>query len=225
MVATLVEDMRSFVEAHKSAYGTSLLKPKHHFAIHSALRFEASAGEVLDCFVHERKHQALKAAASKVRNTGTYEASVLGEVLLEQARQLDGLPPERGLVGRAVAHPELGQALGMSPTTQSARNLRCEGLQVGVGDLVLFGSQAGLVQLCGHCEGFLFVVVTLLECLRRDDWSSSWRAKADRGVRVCALVSLLSQALEHRAAFRFERGSIVVQVVAQQVKADTLPRT
>jgi len=174
-----VADVCAFIEAHKSAHGLARLTPKHDFSVHTALRFQTSVGEVVDCFVHERKHQAMKQAANPVKNTTAFETSVLSRSLLEEARQFDALPFERGLVGRAMPHPELGAALGMSPV-RVANGLRCNGLQVRVGDIVLFRSEAGIVRMCGQCDGFLFVVVTLLECARRSNSSSCWTAKANR---------------------------------------------
>ena len=45
----------------QEAYGSVHLKPKHHYLHHNAAR-ASEAGILLDCWVHERKHQMLKQA-------------------------------------------------------------------------------------------------------------------------------------------------------------------
>lgn len=44
----------------QAAYGEGHLKPKHHYCFHNAESLASSKSVVLDCWVHERKHQMLK---------------------------------------------------------------------------------------------------------------------------------------------------------------------
>ena len=81
--------LRDFMDLHKACYGTEWIKPKHHFAFHNILSLQDDK-VWLDCFVHERKHQVVKRAGTTIKNTSAYESSVLGRVLLEQWRQLQG---------------------------------------------------------------------------------------------------------------------------------------
>lgn len=49
----------------QAAYGTQHLRPKHHFLFHNAQQL-AAGSLLLDCFVHERKHQMMKQARRQV---------------------------------------------------------------------------------------------------------------------------------------------------------------
>ena len=68
-------------------YGESCVKPKHHFMLHVAVLVNEWS-VLLDCYVHERKHKAIKQAASQIYNAQSFERSVLARVLLEQTRSL-----------------------------------------------------------------------------------------------------------------------------------------
>ncbi len=120
-----------------------------------------SSGLVLDCFVHERKHQMLKRTGTAVKNTVTFEASVLSRVVLQQARQLKSLLVEDGLVGRTSQSSKVAVAFG-APTATVGRSLSCNGLAVGVGDVVLFDGQAGVVEACAAVAGRIYLLLSLL---------------------------------------------------------------
>ena len=62
----LVQQMRCHLNYHIEAYGTEHVKPKHHYSFHNAESICDSAC-VLDCFVHERKHQTLKQEANFIK--------------------------------------------------------------------------------------------------------------------------------------------------------------
>ena len=57
--------------------------PKFHWCVH--FPHHLSRWKVLPtCWAHERKHKIAKRYASEIRNTGTYSASVLSEILAHQ---------------------------------------------------------------------------------------------------------------------------------------------
>lgn len=171
-----------FMRAHLAAYGTDLVKPKHHFVFHNGLQFRDRARRVVvDCFVHERKHQVAKAAASPIKNTVAFEASVLGKVVLAQLRQLEGLPAERGLESPVVPDVTLGFALGFGGAVQVSRKMRFDGMQLAVDDLVLFGTQGGRVVACVEANASYFVVVEEMRCQAVGICNSTWTPKVDFG--------------------------------------------
>jgi hypothetical protein len=169
--------MTAFLDAHKAAYGTSHIKPKHHYGQHSAARAESPDVVQVDCFVHERKHQVLKRAANPVKNSLAFEASVLPRALLEQSRQLDALPPRRGLVGGSTPGAALALALGVS-SASVAKALRFDGLQAAVGDIVLADGMAFEVHACVQAQDALFLLARPFELTERRRSSSLWRRKA-----------------------------------------------
>ena len=83
----LLAAARRHLQFFARVYGESCVKPKHHFMLHVAVLVNEWS-VLLDCYVHERKHKAIKQAASQVYNTESFERSVLARVLLEQTRSL-----------------------------------------------------------------------------------------------------------------------------------------
>ena len=62
-------------------------RPKHMFLFHLGDQIERD-GVYLDCWVHERKHQIVKATCNWTDHTVQLEASALSRTLAEQERQL-----------------------------------------------------------------------------------------------------------------------------------------
>ena len=144
--------MREHVDLHKAAYGTEWVKPKHHFAYHNVLGQQCEKAW-LDCFVHERKHQVVKVAGTTIQNTRNYEASVLGRVLLEQWRQLQGCNINDCLLGQDVVDDRMSSFF--NAVARVAKSLQFGGLTINVGDLVLVRGwlSAFLVHACVVLEG------------------------------------------------------------------------
>jgi len=160
--------------AHKLAYGDQFLKPKHHFAFHNALQLTRDHF-MLDCFVHERKHQVLKHAGSLIKNTRVFERLVSSRALLEQCRQLQSLVVEDGLVGKAAECDVVARSLGV-PIASIAKCLQCKGHTHAVGDLVLVDDQAAYVRSCVSTKNALFLLVQMLQRTEQISPSSSkWR--------------------------------------------------
>lgn len=152
--------LQQHLQQHKKAHGTEHCKPKHHFSFHSAMQM--ATGVVLDCFVHERKHQMLKRAGTPVKNTLTYEASVLSRALLEQTRQLNNFTAGDGLLGDSTQSIRLARSL-RGADARIAKSMQCRGATVGVGDVVFAGQLAGMVKCCAKVDDQLVCVMCLLQ--------------------------------------------------------------
>ena len=153
------------------------IKPKHHFAFHNAMRHRMSNEVFLDCFVLERKHQGVKAFGTTVKNTSSFESSVLARAFVEQRRQIQGISLGDSLVGPAVQDDRLSNALG--PGTRLAKALTHKSLLVGVDDVVLFSGQAALVKACAQMQNKMLVLLVCL--LSRTGGGSAhtvWRPQA-----------------------------------------------
>jgi len=115
----------------------------------------------------------MKAAASSVKNTRAFEVSVLSRVIVEQARQMQSSPADRGLPNPSPAEPALLQALGVGSAFMG-KVIRWDGLQLGAGDLIFFGGRAGFV-CCGvEAEGRALVLVDPLARVSVAPSSSTW---------------------------------------------------
>ena len=135
----------------------------------------------MDCFVHERKHQVLKATANPVKNTSSFESSLLSRVLLEQARQIKASPADRGLVQPICAEPALLEALGVNAASVG-HEIRRDGLQLSAGDLVIFGRQAGFVRCGVEAQGLLLALVEPLARVSVAESSSIWTSQQQVGL-------------------------------------------
>jgi hypothetical protein len=157
---------------HLQAYGSSLLRPKHHFLLHLP-RQMASDNMVIDAFPCERLHLQVKRAAEPIKNTRTYEFSVLA----------------------AVTHVHSNTAYKPSqlcaPTAQAgefggcdvSNSLTSNGTAISVGDVVFDGDQPGQVLACVSQQGRLYVIVDVFELSRRiSKHSAHWRPGCGRQV-------------------------------------------
>ena len=162
--ANAAPKLKAFIEAHIAVYGYQFIKPKHHFVWHNVLHMKSSQ-VVLDCWVHERKHQSLKRLGTAVANTSIFESSVLSRAVLHQARLLQSLVVGTGLLGRSEESVEVANAFG-APTAHVARSLSCKGLAVSTGDVVLFDCKAGIVKSCAEVVGSCYLLLSLLRLHR-----------------------------------------------------------
>ena len=77
----------NFLRACVNAGWRERLIPKFHWIIHLAIELK-HFGLLLTCWVHERKHKMVKRYSDQVRNTKTYEKSVLSEVICHHIAEL-----------------------------------------------------------------------------------------------------------------------------------------
>jgi hypothetical protein len=142
-----------FLELHKEAYGTELIVPKHHWLLDVADQVHRDAS-VIDCFVIERQHLIIKNIATHIRNTQTFERSVLGGVCTSIGPDTESLT--NGLVGHVAPLPGY---FGVSV----ADKLRFLGLQVTLDDMVLWSGKVGSVVACAAEGDQYFVFVDTLQ--------------------------------------------------------------
>ena len=142
---------------HQLAYGTRLVRPKHHwnFDIPNQLARDRC---LLDAFITERIHLQVKWIAEKMRNTTAFELSVLWGVTNEAfSRAAAASPIVGGLRGRTAGLPG-------APHISVADRMEYCGLKVSSKDVVFRGDQCGSVVAC-ICEGLdLFAVADVWAC-------------------------------------------------------------
>lgn len=168
--------MSAYLTAHQKAYGIDLLRPKHHYCLHSCMHAQEAGRTFVDCFVHERKHKAMKRCASEIHNPKIFEASTLGRILLEQWRQIISAPPTRGLIGGSAKCSSLASSMGVAGMS-IGKTLKFDGLHVGVNDIVLFGDSAGKVVACATGQGRYFLVLDAFRRLDEGLCSSTWTSE------------------------------------------------
>ena len=127
------------LQLHKAAYGNRFIKPKHHWQLDVAAQILRD-GLVLDAFVVERGHLAVKAVADKVQNTTTFEASVMAS-LSSSVWSKDRPISAEGLVGTTSVLPGVDDAW-------VADNVEIMAVTIAVDDVVVRGHSVGLVKAC-----------------------------------------------------------------------------
>jgi len=153
----LRQRLSKYMTLHQRVYGTRLVRPKHHwnFDIPDQL---AKDGCLLDAFIVERIHLQVKWIAEKVRNTTTFELSVLSGVTNEAfSRAATASAIAGGLCGKTAELPG-------APGIFVADRMEYRGLKVSSKDVVFRGEQCGYVIAC-VCEGLdLFAVADVWAC-------------------------------------------------------------
>jgi len=145
----------TFLTLHKLAYGARWLKPKHHWQL-DVPRQIFRDGLVLDAFVIERTHLAVKAVADPIRNTERFEASVMAS--LSTAVWNRALEPfQGGLLGPQAPLPG-GYGVVV------ADRIEVYSVEFAVGDVVCKGDATGCIRACccHHDELVAFVDVFAL---------------------------------------------------------------
>ena len=161
---------------HKEAYGKKYIKPKRHYLGHVAKRLDFW----LDCFVHERKHKVIKAAAKDIQNTRDFESSALLVILNATHGQMDKWVLDVLNPPTAIS-PELSATLG-APCHVS-NSMRWRVVPVGVGDVFLLGADSAVqIEACvrvGNDGADLRCVVRPLTLVERlSPTSARWRRAA-----------------------------------------------
>jgi hypothetical protein len=143
----------TFLQLHKAAYGEARLKPKHHWQLDVPRQLQRD-NMVLDAFVIERTHLAVKAVAEYVRNTTCFEATVLAS--LSSKIWTADEPVVQGLVGRHSALPG-------SDDAYVADRMEVFGSEVCVDDVVTKGADLGMVRACCLHRAELVAFVEVLD--------------------------------------------------------------
>ena len=107
------------LELFTAAYTKNEVKPKHHYAMHLPNQI-ANDGFLLDCFVHERKHQVAKTAATNVKNPLHFERSVYLRMVNAQTRSMP-TTFDSHLTSKAEPLPQLGGMVALGAVFHGAR--------------------------------------------------------------------------------------------------------
>lgn len=139
-------------------YGPDGCLPKHHW-MHDVVPQLRKDKLLLDAFIIERTHLSVKAIAEKVRNTTSFEKSVLGGLLTATANEWRQVAAGPGLRGRRVPMPGI-------PSVLLADAVEVFGIEIRVGDVVLRDCDVGEVAGCAEEEGDMFFFVSMYEKAR-----------------------------------------------------------
>lgn len=137
----LATAMKSHALAFQHAYPDAGVKPKNHYILHVPMHV-ARDRVLLDTFVGERKHGSMKRQAECIKNTGTFERTLLGRALNVQAAWLEDPANLRD----GLLSPSEGPAQAMPAGCQAiAASLRWGGTCLHSGDCVLVNSVAHML--------------------------------------------------------------------------------
>ena len=121
----------------RAAYGESVARPKHHYALHLSKQI-ARDRFLLDTFVHERKHRLIKQEADIVDRLTHFERAVAAKVLHAYVIRLQNEPflfQDSRLIGKQLVDLSIASALGV-PGVTIAKKLMHQGCALAVGQLI-----------------------------------------------------------------------------------------
>jgi hypothetical protein len=205
-VAELKREVSSCLSLHVVAYGSDYIKPKHHYMMHMTRQVEEDS-IWLDCFVHERKHQVIKEAASHLKNTVTYEKSVLVPVVNTTLHLMEDIT-RTSLTSRTECCDELSASLGQP--CRIALQMRFEFVHLAAKDVLFIAGSACIVVVCvafGDQFGLLVHPFELLD--RPSATTSRWKQGGELQLAV------LSRGLVRHAAAWFRRADGTVVAVGR----------
>ena len=192
--------MRAYFDYHLEAYGSSRIKPKHHWAFDVADQLATDA-VVFDAFVIERLHLRVRPVADNVKRLRGWERSVLSGVLNSHVRSAceDSCKVlGAGLLGRTAEHH-------LFPGSTIADKMELGGFRVSVGDVVCKGDFAGEVAACIFFEGELWLAVNAWRQSRKlSAHSSTWRTES------CQLQTWRASEADECVAWKVDGGEATV---------------
>ena len=201
-LALLIASIKKYLTVFVNTYSADLVRPKHHFLHHIPQQIERD-GMLLDCWVHERKHQMVKRSCNWVDNTSQFEKSALARALNEQSRQL-GEPSCfcTGLRAPFMLWPEAREVFGTA--VMVSRALSHEGFLVHTGDVVLLQDEVFKVSVCVNADGLHYVVA--VEYSRVEETKYALRCKLSERTRLLRV----SSNMEHAACWSVEADGTVL---------------
>ena len=183
--AALRDRVDRFLDACVAANWEQFMTPKYHWLVHFPRHFQRW-GCLLSCFVHERKHKAVKRFVNDVLQLASSEWSVLSEVTclhLAHLRSTDAFNFSPHLCKPVHAAPkkmhayleeQLGMRLGMQ-STETAQAARVSSLATcRRKDVVLFrdgNGQRGVAEVWFHAavHGDLVSLLSVWSIIGSDD--------------------------------------------------------
>jgi hypothetical protein len=167
-IAALRQALQRHGELHKRAYGSDWTRPKNHYAYHVPDQAERD-GMLLDTFVLERKHQPIKASAQHIKNTQSFERSVLSRVLVSQERRvLEYSFGNTKMLGKVMTDQSLlGRAVVFSWRVRTTGSVT-----VSSGDVVATNGTYLEVRACAKMDDQFFLVGNELQVLEKQSTSA-----------------------------------------------------
>lgn len=141
----------SFMRLHREAYGTNLIRPKHHWVLDVPPQL-ARDNLMLDAFVIERTHLSVKAVVEHICFTRRFEASACSSLATVSWREAPQLNAAFGLLGATAELPGC-------PGSFVADRLTVWSVELAVGDVVMSGVEVGIVIACCQADSRLLVLV------------------------------------------------------------------
>ena len=120
----------------------------------------------MDCFVCERVHSRIKGAAVNVRNTRSFEASVLSRSLMGLASQMDDCFVDR-LLGRVQVAPEIAADVGGGVLAYVSMKMHWRGHTYTDRDIVVANDQVFMISGCADVDGVFMLIVSRCEMVAR----------------------------------------------------------
>jgi hypothetical protein len=137
----IVEHLR----LHQVAYGETLWRPKHHFAVHLPGML-SKHGTLISSFVMERKHRVLKRMANPRHNTTSFAKGLLEDVTLQHLYDLEQPPSPTELLEPRPANNKLlevvrGQFRHVEgDSVLTGRVVKVHSRSVCMGDVVVYSN-------------------------------------------------------------------------------------
>lgn len=155
-IAGLQASMGRHLQKHVEVYTDAHVLPKHHWMLDTPAQFLKDS-VVLDAFVIERTHLAVKGLAEHIKNIRVFERSVLSGMLCCLADADDEMSSCR-LLGRTSVWP--------GTFARVADRAVVYGMEFAVGDVILRGPAVGLLKACALENGELTFMVQELRFAR-----------------------------------------------------------
>ena len=152
----LQQACKSYLQLHIATYGEDGVKPKHHFAFHIGEQAQ-QLKMLLDCFVIERSHQLPKLVATSIKQTASFEKSVIARSVLLRLKKLEDFDIQDGLRGPSATYPELAIAIG-EPDVRVAGAAMAFGVSLGSGDMARIGNHMLKFKAAISAGGYLGVL-------------------------------------------------------------------
>lgn len=162
---------------HLAAYGDEGIRPKHHWNMDIPSQLVRDQ-LMLDTFVIERTHLTVKQVADDVKNTHRFERSVMAGVL-----NITLKPTASG----GWSHALLGNVREMEGGILTSARMRVHGLNLAIGDVVMYREICGKVTACLLVGGILHAVVDSFtkEGNHTLHWGR-WRMSGEQAVWIAA---------------------------------------
>ena len=181
--AQLLQAFKTHMGKHLAAYGTDVLRPKHHWAIDLPEQI-LLCDRVLDMFIIERIHLRIKRVAEHCKNTTRWEYSVLSASLLRQQEILKEIEDfSGGLEGRKAPWPN-SQGIMVGDRISYLSN------HISNGDIVFRRDACGVVLACIAESCDLYIAVGLLQHVADISPHCSKRKDIDAAVLVWPVVEV-----------------------------------